>query len=234
MTDLLQNQIDYYRARAPEYDDWFYRRGRYDLGEAHTRQWQAEVQQVREQLYRVSDVEDILELAPGTGIWTAELIQIGERVTALDASPEMIGINRAKLRCDKVHYQLTDLFQYQPARQYDMVFFGFWLSHVPAAKLARFLQAVHAALKPGGRLFFVDSRALDLSRSRSGTAPLADDLQRRELKDGRQFDIVKIYYEPAALTETLGEHGFDIEVKATDSFFIYADGRKRPVGAQTP
>ena len=101
MPNLLQDQIEYYRARAPEYDDWFYRRDRYDQGEAHTRQWQREVQRVRDQLHRVSNLGHILELAPGTGIWTAELIQIGARVSALDASPEMIAINRAKLRIGK-------------------------------------------------------------------------------------------------------------------------------------
>ena len=134
-------------------------------------------------------------MAPGTGIWTAELVQLGERVTAIDASPEMISINRAKLVSDKVEYQLINLFQYQPARQYDMVFFGFWLSHVPAAKLSPFLEGVYAALKPGGRLFIVDSRAVDLSKNHTGTGNLGDDLQRRVLKDGRQFDIVKIYYD---------------------------------------
>lgn len=226
MSDILKNQIEYYRARAPEYDDWFYRRGRYDLGEAHTRQWQREVRQVRDQLQSVANHGRILELAPGTGIWTAELIQIGERVTALDASPEMIEINRAKLGSAKVDYRLTDLFQYQPARQYDMVFFGFWLSHVPADKLSPFLRTVNAALKTGGRLFIVDSRALDLSRRHTGTADLGGELQRRELSDGRQFDIVKIYYDPAELTAKLRAHGFDIAVRMTDNFFIYADGRK--------
>ncbi|MCY3799441.1 MAG: class I SAM-dependent methyltransferase [Chloroflexi bacterium] len=228
MTNLLQEQVDYYRARAPEYDDWFYRRGRYDLGAAHTRQWQSEAQQIREQLHCASGFDHILELAPGTGIWTAELAIIGARVTALDASPEMISINRAKLGSDRVDYRLTDLFQYQPERQYDMVFFGFWLSHVPADRLARFLKRVHGALKPGGRLFFVDSRELDLSKNRTGTENLGTERQRRVLSDGRHFDIVKIYYDPAALTATLRKHGFDIEVETTDNFFIYADGVKLP------
>lgn len=226
MTELLQDQIEYYRARAPEYDEWFYRHGRYDQGEAHTRQWQREVQQVRDQLHRDPGFGHILEMAPGTGIWTTELIQIGARVTALDASPEMIKINRAKLLSDKVDYQLTDLFSYEPQRQYDMVFFGFWLSHVPAERLSPFLDMVQRALKPGGRLFFVDSAAVDRSRSHRGTANLGGELQRRVLKDGRQFDIVKIYYDPAELTEALRRRGFDIEVRSSGDFFIYADGLK--------
>ena len=226
MSNLLQDQIDYYRARAPEYDDWFYRRDRYDQGEAHTRQWQTEVQQVRARLHSASNFGHILELAPGTGIWTAELIQIGTRVTALDASPEMISINRAKLLSPKVQYQQTNLFQYQPRRQYDMVFFGFWLSHVPADKLSPFLNTVHDALKPGGRLFFIDSQAVDLSRSHTGAAGPGGDLQRRQLKDGREFDIVKIYYEPGELTATLRAHNFDVFVTATDNFFIYGDGAR--------
>ena len=193
----------------------------------HTRQWQREVEQIRDQLHSASGFGEILEMAPGTGIWTAELIQIGERVTALDASPEMIKINRAKLLSDKVDYQLTDLFSYAPQRQYDMVFFGFWLSHVPADRLSPFLDLVHSALKPGGRLFFVDSRKVDRSPSHTGTANLGGELQRRVLKDGRQFDIVKVYYDPAELTETLRWQGFDIEVQSSGNFFIYADGCKR-------
>ena len=36
LSALLAEQEDYYRARAGEYDDWFYRRGRYDRGAQHT------------------------------------------------------------------------------------------------------------------------------------------------------------------------------------------------------
>ena len=226
MTDLLQHQIDYYRARAPEYDEWFYRLGRYDRGAAHTRQWQAEAQQVRDQLHRQAGFAHILELAPGTGIWTGELIQIAERVTALDASPEMIHINRAKLQSERVAYRQVDLFEWRPQRQYDMVFFGFWLSHVPAEKLAAFLDRVNAALKPGGRLFFVDSRPAEQSTSTGQSIATDGELQHRVLKDGRQYEIVKIYYQPAQLTETLRAHEFDIAVQATDNFFLYADGVK--------
>lgn len=226
LSDLLQQQIAYYRARAQEYDQWFYRQGYYDFGADFKQQWRQEVQTVREQLRSSAGQAHILEMACGTGIWTQELVQIGARVTALDASPEMIAINQAKLQSEKVTYQQTNLFQWQPQLQYDMVFFGFWLSHVPAEQLPSFLQTVHRALKPGGRLFFVDSRQIETASPRKRTIQVSENRESRALNDGRRFEIVKIYYDPRQLTETLRQRGFAIRVQATPSFFIYADGRK--------
>ena len=226
MSDLLQKQIEYYRARAQEYDEWFYRQGYYDWGPAFKQRWEQEVQIVREQLHRSVGGAHILEMASGTGIWTQELVKIGGQVTALDASPEMIAINQAKLGSEQVTYQQTNLFQWQPQRQYDMAFFGFWLSHVPADKLSPFLQGVSRALKPQGRLFFVDSQRPETASPAKRALQIDDSRESRALNDGRRFEIVKIYYDPRQLTETLRRHGFDIEVQATPNYFIYADGRK--------
>jgi hypothetical protein len=61
---LLAEQVDYYRARAPEYDDWFLRRGRYDRGSARNRRWFEQVEVVRGRLetlgwsIEVRDTED--------------------------------------------------------------------------------------------------------------------------------------------------------------------------------
>ena len=43
MQDNLQEQVDYYRARASEYDEWFYRIGRYDRGSEINQRWFNEV-----------------------------------------------------------------------------------------------------------------------------------------------------------------------------------------------
>ena len=40
---VLQQQVDYYRARAAEYDAWWYRTGRFDRGAENNRAWQADV-----------------------------------------------------------------------------------------------------------------------------------------------------------------------------------------------
>jgi hypothetical protein len=41
--DLLDEQIAYYRARAPEYDDWWFKRGRFQRPPEVRRRWAAEV-----------------------------------------------------------------------------------------------------------------------------------------------------------------------------------------------
>jgi len=37
--ELLAEQRDFYRARAPEYDEWWQRRGRYDRGVELGAEW---------------------------------------------------------------------------------------------------------------------------------------------------------------------------------------------------
>ncbi len=226
MSNVLQKQIAYYRARAQEYDEWFYRQGYYDQGEVRNQQWHTEAQIVRDQLLDFPQVPHIVEMAGGTGIWTQELTKISETVTVLDASPEMIEINRAKVQSDQVTYQQADLFQWQPEQQVDMIFFGFWLSHVPKEKLSPFLEMVHRALKPDGRLFFVDSQKVQSGTSSRQKLDTTNDIQKRVLNDGSEFEIIKIYYNPEKLTQVLNDHGFDITVQATPTFFIYADGKK--------
>jgi len=226
MSTVLQNQIAYYRARAKEYDEWFYRQGYYDRGDELNQQWHTEAQIVRDQLLNFPQVPHIVEMAGGTGIWTQELIKLSETVTVLDASPEMIEINLAKVQSDHVIYQQADLFQWQPEQQVDMIFFGFWLSHVPKEKLSPFLETVHRALKPDGRLFFVDSQKVQTGTSTRQKITTTDDIQKRVLNDGSEFEIIKIYYDADNLTQVLKSHGFDITVQKTSTFFIYADGKK--------
>ena len=46
LEERLAKQLTYYRARAPEYDAWFLRQGRFDRGEAHAQRWFGEVVQL--------------------------------------------------------------------------------------------------------------------------------------------------------------------------------------------
>jgi 2-polyprenyl-3-methyl-5-hydroxy-6-metoxy-1,4-benzoquinol methylase len=228
MTDnILQQQIEYYRARANEYDEWFYRKGRYDRSPEINQRWFNEVAAIKNTLHQIGVVDDILELASGTGIWTQELLRIGKKITAIDGSEEMIAINRSKLNSLSVEYHLVDLFTWQPDTEYDLVFFAFWLSHVPPKLLDSFLTKVYQSVRVGGQVFIIDSSFEPTSTANNHI--LEDDgniYKTRKLNDGQEFQIVKIFYQPDELHDKLKKVGFQIEVKVTNNYFIYAQGKK--------
>ena len=220
--DILQQQIAYYRARAVEYDEWFYRLNRYDHGDELNRQWVAEAQQVRDVLHALGRFGRILELAAGTGIWTQELASMADHVTAIDASEEVLKLNEAKLQAANVLYEQRDLFQWQPDQQYDLVFFGFWLSHVPMTRAPEFLDKVFRATRPGGHIFLIDSRRQPGSTAANQSVITSDsDHQTRRLNNGSEYKIIKIYYEPDVLTKLLSDAAFEPVVATTERFFIY-------------
>jgi 2-polyprenyl-3-methyl-5-hydroxy-6-metoxy-1,4-benzoquinol methylase len=224
----LQEQIDYYRARASEYDEWFYRIGRYDRGLEINQRWFKEVTVVKSALHDIGKFSSVLELACGTGIWTAELLQLGDRIDAFDAAPEVIQINRAKLNSDRVTYRQIDLFSWKPEdREYDLVFFAFWLSHVPPNLVDEFLAKAYRSVRFGGQVFIADSLFEETS---SATNHILKDetsiRQNRKLNNGREFQVFKVYYQPDLLLEKLAKAGFKSEIKVTDNYFIYANGIK--------
>lgn len=226
--DILQEQINYYRARANEYDEWWNRTGRFDHGETLNQQWFDEAQTVQEALEQLGNVDSILELACGTGIWTQALVKQAKHVLALDASPEVIAINKAKVNSDKVTYQQVDLFTWQPEAQYDLVFFSFWLSHVPPEKLTSFLKTVYQAVKVGGKVFMLDSRHTPTSTAINHTLPKENTTTRvkRTLNDNREYTIVKVFYQPDQLQADFQDVGFTTQIMTTPHYFIYGQATK--------
>lgn len=218
---ILQEQVAYYRARAAEYDEWHLRQGRYDRGDAHNLQWHAELDVVRSALERERPLGKCLELACGTGLWTARLVQGAADLTALDASPETIEINRTKTGHAEVRYVVADLFEWWPTETYNFVFFGFWLSHVPMQQFNRLWEMIRAALKPGGRAFFVDGLATQESTARDHAAIDDSGVMERKLNDGRTFNIVKVFYDPVQLERQLRDLGWSGSVGTTEQFFYY-------------
>lgn len=227
MTDVLRDQIAYYRARAGEYDEWFYRTGRYDHGAAANGHWFAEVAEVVQALHALGPVGDALELAAGTGIWTRELAQIADHVTSIDAAPEVLAINQQKLADPRVTYQQADLFAWEPHRQYDLVFCAFWLSHVPPERLDAFLATAGRAVRPGGQIVIVDSRHAATSGARNHPLPDAEGTHHtRTLNDGRTFTIIKVFYDPARVVATLAHQGITAKAHTTTEYFYSITGTK--------
>ena len=218
---ILREQVAYYRARAAEYDEWHSRQGRYDRGDEHNLQWHAELDTVRSALERERPFGKCLELACGTGLWTACLAQGTAELTAIDASPETIEINRTKIDNAPVQYVVADLFEWWPTEKYDFVFFGFWLSHVPVQQLNRLWEMICAALKPGGKAFFVDGLATQESTALDHAEIDDSGIMERKLNDGQTFNIVKVFHDPDQLERQLRDLGWSGSVGSTGQFFYY-------------
>jgi demethylmenaquinone methyltransferase/2-methoxy-6-polyprenyl-1,4-benzoquinol methylase len=212
--------LAYYEARAPEYDDWYLRRGRYARGPIHDAAWNAELDAAGRWLDDLPIHGEIVELAAGTGWWSPLLASKGE-LSLYDAASAPLDRARDRLVAHglRAHLHVRDAWA-EPDRQVDAVFAGFWLSHVARVRLDAFLGVVRRWLKPGGTFAFIDSR-LDPQSSASDHPAPADDASTRRLDDGREFTIVKVYYEPSDLETALRRAGFrGAAVSTTGRFFL--------------
>jgi SAM-dependent methyltransferase len=221
LDSLLAEQKRYYRERAAEYDDWWFRRGRYALEPEAAARWAADVAEVEAALEAFAPAGDVLELAGGTGLWTRQLVRHARSLTVVDASAETLALNRQRVGDPAVEYVHADVFSWRPRRAYDVCFFGFWLSHVPEDRFEGFWRLVRSALGPGGRVFLVDSGRGDGAH----TTALPGGEELRRLADGREFRIVKRYFDPRQLERRLAGLGFELAARTTaNGSFLYASG----------
>jgi 2-polyprenyl-3-methyl-5-hydroxy-6-metoxy-1,4-benzoquinol methylase len=220
--DLLNSQLEYYRARAAEYDEWFLRKGRYDHGPELNRRWFSEITELRHWLSRQGPLGDVLELAAGTGLWTESLATQSRSLHCIDAAPEALILNRARMTRHEadITYELADIFQWRPSRRYDTIFFGFWLSHVPEDRFVPFWRLVEEACADGGHTLLVDSLADPASTARDQVIEGSGQVTRR-LNDGREFRIVKKFWDPNRLAQRLATIGWEARLDTTPTYFLF-------------
>jgi SAM-dependent methyltransferase len=213
VSEILAEQKRYYAARASEYDDWWYRRGRYEFEPAEKERWDADVAETEAALVEFEPRGRVLELAAGTGIWTRKLVRLADSVVAVDANTETLALNTPEAELVR-----ADVFEWRPVERYGVVFFSFWLSHVPEARFEEFWALVRSALAPGGRVLLIDTGPPD--RKEEG------ERQVRTLADGREFTIVKRYWRPGELAERVRPLGFELALRETaNGRFLVGGGR---------
>lgn len=205
---VLAEQVAYYRAVAAEYD-------------SHSLQAPGgdELVHAIEAFYPEGRV---LELACGRGRWTHELLRYASQVTAVDAAPEMLAEAAEHLGQDlPVRFVQADVFDWRPEARFDVVFFGFFLSHVPEERFGAFWSLVADSLVPGGRVMFVDDGYREPHELVFGEESAVIE---RRLNDGSPYRIVKVPLRPASLEDRLRRMRWDISVRATSGPFLWGAG----------
>ena len=204
---LLAEQVRYYRERAPEYDATSSPEGD---PHAHI------AAQAHAALRALAPVGRAIELGAGTGQFTELVASIADDVEAVDTSPEVLELNRAKLRAPNVRYTVGDVFTWRPAEPADLVVAAALVSHIPRERFAAFWASVGEMLRPDGRCFLFDEAPHGLW-SEEGTA--APEIVMRTLIDGRRFRIVKVLWDVDELTGLLDELGWTARLARRDPFF---------------
>jgi len=206
--ELLDEQIAYYRARAAEYDA---------TSTPPDDPFAADADRIRDALRALAPRGRVLEIAAGTGQWTGLLADFADELVVTDASTEMLELNRARVGERGATYRVADAFALEATHAHDIVFFGFFLSHVPPSRFAAFWDVVEGLLAPGGRVLFVDEAAHGLWDEdwidRDGG------IVRRPLRDGSVHRAVKVLWRPEDLAAALAALGWTASVQASGPFY---------------
>jgi trans-aconitate methyltransferase len=215
---VVESQKRFYDLRAPDYL----------TGAPSDRREAAHDRGIPEQdrraiVEKLNPTGEVLELGCGPGGFTRELASHARSVTALDSSPKMLARNKLEVARSNVRYIQTDVFEWVPDAPYDVVFFGFLLSHVPPGLFESFWRLVRGCLRAGGRVAFVDE---DDRVAHYDDVYVADGvpIARRRLGDGREFDIVKVFWEPEDLAAELQDLGWNVSVRRVGGSYLYGVG----------
>ena len=172
----------YYAARAGEYD---VTAGYQDLDAEHRR---ASIKaEFREALRGL----DVLEIACGTGYWTAVIATAARSVVAIDLDPVMVAAAERRLsEAANVRCLVADAYSLDGVPgPFNAAFAHWWWSHVPKSRLRSFLATLHTSLSPGALVLFADQLPYE-----AGARRRDDDgniLEARTLRSGAVFEIVK-------------------------------------------
>jgi len=192
------NLEEYYRARAPEYEQIYYR-------DNPVRR--AEIDAEADRLAELASGKTVLELACGTGYWTRVMSRTAARITASDiASEALVEAKKKQYGCD-VTFAQADMFTESFGEgSFDLVALGFWFSHQPRQEYDRLFDVLTKPLKKNGLIWMIDNNP-----PAEGSAELScevdefgNNYKRRYLSDGRPFVILKNYFSHNELSATLG------------------------------
>jgi SAM-dependent methyltransferase len=192
---MLGDDIEeYYRARAPEYEQIYYR-------DDPLRRAEIDAEAVR--LAELAAGRTVLELACGTGYWTQIMSRTAKNIFASDIAAETLIEARKKEYFCPVEFKTADMFTDTFAEgAFDLVALGFWFSHQPRQEYERLFQILSRPLRSDGLIWMIDNNP-------PAEGPMVDphldeygnNYKQRSLSDGRSFLIVKNYFGQAELTD---------------------------------
>lgn len=199
MTDMKA----YYARRAGEYERIYARPERQsDLGEL-----QAAIE-------RACVGRRVLDIACGTGYFTAHAARRAQSVVGFDANEETLAIARAK-GIANARFAVADAYAIPaPSEPYDGALVTFWWSHIPRGRIDEFLRGLHRHLAPGAVVLLADNTYVEgASTPISRTDDAGNTYQSRTLENGERYDVMKNFPARAELIGWAERFGTDLDLR---------------------
>ena len=208
----------YYECRAQDYDDI------YAVPEC-----QDELSDLHARIRTLFEGHRVLELACGTGYWTADMAITAESIVATDISSVMLDIARKKHEKhagrQNLSFSVRDVFApYDPRdaeAPYSACFAGFWWSHVGREKQDAVLDVLKKSLSPQGLLVLIDDVYVEnVSVPVARTDAEKNTYQICRLPDGERYEILKNFPTDSTLRKKFGAHLRDIRIERSSHYWM--------------
>lgn len=194
---------EYYQARAPEYEAFY-----------HYPERQTDLAEVKIWLREQTHGRTILEIACGTGYWTAEVAGEAKLILATDFNSAPLDIARAKGMGGNVRFEQSDAYNLPDYDEgFDCGMAHFWWSHVAKSRRDEFLSHFASRLGNGATILMIDNNYVPGSN-----IPLSHEdeegntYQMRTLANGDTYEIVKNFPDTGELECALERHCESVDV----------------------
>jgi demethylmenaquinone methyltransferase/2-methoxy-6-polyprenyl-1,4-benzoquinol methylase len=165
---------------------------------------------------------EVLEIACGTGWWTAHGACDARAWLATDLNPETMAVARAKTLPPCVRFATVDAYSMAElgAQTFDAALAACWWSHVPLQTLPAWLATLYARLRPGARVLMLDNRYVSQS-----STPLSrqdehgNTYQQRSLDDGSVHEVLKNFPTAEQAISLLGPRVRHAQWRAWDHYW---------------
>ena len=211
--NLNRDMAAYYTRRAASYEQVYAKPER-----------QHDLPIMREWVRTTLAGHRVLELACGTGYWTAEIAQVAESVHATEINPAMLTTAQSKgLPSDKVRCEIGDAFDVQrdpAAAPLSAVFAAFFWSHILREDQDRFMQGLRSQVGKDTLLVLIDNVYVEGSSTSIARTDLQGNTFQIRLLDSERFEVLKNFPTDSALRKRLGAHLKDIRIQRVDHYWM--------------
>jgi demethylmenaquinone methyltransferase/2-methoxy-6-polyprenyl-1,4-benzoquinol methylase len=207
-----QSMRDYYARRADYYERVYFKPER-----------QADLRAMEAWLGGPFAGRDVLEIACGTGWWTPYGARQARSWLATDLNPETMAVARGKPLPACVRFAEVDAYMLEglDAQRFDGAFAGCWWSHVPLARLAPWLEQLHARLDSGACVVFLDNAFVPASSTPLSRRDVdGNTYQRRTLDDGSVHEVLKNFPTRDEALAQLGPRARNAEWIAHEHYWV--------------